>query len=233
MLGCFSLHWKHVVFILFPLQLSKQPNLGKKYKKMKERKLFCRWRNLLFSSMYKMKQEYIARIARFAFVGLWSTFNPKSVVITSYREEWMIYRGPGFLSVVWLGSSTTPFPFSRQKVASLSQSSCVCLIELSGGRARMGWARSRSEHRVKACPSINHLILSGFLSLCVGGRGSAYYMERGGGGEVEPITKTAANTRIVFATYPCSIMRARKALWVRIPTSLKIINRRYRHCRNV
>jgi hypothetical protein len=25
-------------------------------------------------------------------------------------EYWMIYRGPGFLAVVWFGSSLTPFP---------------------------------------------------------------------------------------------------------------------------
>ncbi len=49
-------------------------------------------------------------------------------------ECWMIYRGPGFLTVVF-SSSPTPIlpPLSRQQVVSLSQSSCVPPIELTGG----------------------------------------------------------------------------------------------------
>jgi hypothetical protein len=47
----------------------------------------------------------------------------------------MICRGPGFLAVVLLGSSPTPYPpFSRQKLVSLSQSSCVSPVELTDGR---------------------------------------------------------------------------------------------------
>ncbi len=59
----------------------------------------------------------------------------------SPRQYWMIYRGPGFLSVEWFGSSPAPFfPHSRQQVVSLSQSSCVSPVELTDGRE---WARRR------------------------------------------------------------------------------------------
>jgi hypothetical protein len=48
----------------------------------------------------------------------------------------MLYRGPGFLAVVWFGSSPTlfaPSPSSRQLV-SLSQSSRVSPVKLTDGR---------------------------------------------------------------------------------------------------
>jgi hypothetical protein len=44
----------------------------------------------------------------------------------------MIYRGPGFLAVVWLAPSPPPFPV--RQVVSLSQSSCVSPVELTDGR---------------------------------------------------------------------------------------------------
>ncbi len=50
-------------------------------------------------------------------------------------EYWMIYRGPGCLAVVWVGSSPTPSP----TVPSASSLSCsvfysVLLVELTDGR---------------------------------------------------------------------------------------------------
>ncbi len=49
------------------------------------------------------------------------------VVIFANREYWMIYRGPGFLAVVSLGSSSTPFHISCEQIVSLSF--CVsCLL---------------------------------------------------------------------------------------------------------
>ncbi len=53
------------------------------------------------------------------------------------REYWMIYRGPGFLVAVWLGSS--PTASRRQQVVSLSQSPCVSPVELTDGRGGGVW----------------------------------------------------------------------------------------------
>ncbi len=52
------------------------------------------------------------------------------------RVYWMIYRGPGFLAVVWFGSSPTPppIPHPHEQVVSLSPSSCVLPVELTLGR---------------------------------------------------------------------------------------------------
>ncbi len=44
----------------------------------------------------------------------------------SCREYAMIYKGPDFLTVVWIGSSPTPFTLSRQQVVSLFLSRPVC-----------------------------------------------------------------------------------------------------------
>ncbi len=65
------------------------------------------------------------------------------MIIGLYRQDWMINRGPGFLAVIWFGSTPTPFPLSHQQVATLSQSSCVSLIELTDGRGGREWAWSR------------------------------------------------------------------------------------------
>ncbi len=52
------------------------------------------------------------------------------------KEYWIIYRGPVFIAVVWFGSSSTSYLLylSRQQVVSLSQSSCVSLVQLGDGR---------------------------------------------------------------------------------------------------
>ncbi len=78
------------------------------------------------------------------------------------RKYWMNYRLPGFLAVVWFGSSPHPVPLFHQQVVSLSQSSCVSPVELTDGRGRGmvgGWAKSYDGE--KAWSSINQLILSG------------------------------------------------------------------------
>ncbi len=69
----------------------------------------------------------------------------------------MIYRGPGFLTVVWFGSS--PTPFSREQVVSLSQSFCVSPDELIDGWVD-GQGTKSSYDGEKAWPSINHSIIS-------------------------------------------------------------------------
>ncbi len=45
------------------------------------------------------------------------------------REYWMICRGPGFLAVIWFGSTPIPPP-SHQQVISLSRSYCVSRVKL-------------------------------------------------------------------------------------------------------
>jgi len=65
----------------------------------------------------------------------------------------MIYRVPYFIAVVWFGSYPIPFsPLFCQQVVSLSQSSCVSLLELTDGRDGGPW-----ENLVLH----NHSILSG------------------------------------------------------------------------
>jgi hypothetical protein len=66
--------------------------------------------------LYRTFQTYI-------FYGQWSVPQPSPpssqrsglpVGRVGRRDYWMVYRGPGFLSVVWFGSSPTS-PLSRQK----------------------------------------------------------------------------------------------------------------------
>jgi hypothetical protein len=64
------------------------------------------------------------------------------------REYWTIYRGAGFLSVVWYGSSYTPSPLVfRQKVVSLSQSSRSSLLIWKGGGGGEGGAESDDDEK--------------------------------------------------------------------------------------
>ncbi len=53
--------------------------------------------------------------------------------------EWLYCRGPGFLAVVWFGSS---FPLSCKQFISLSQTSYVSPVELTDGRGVEGGAKS-------------------------------------------------------------------------------------------
>jgi hypothetical protein len=51
------------------------------------------------------------------------------------REFWMIYRGPGFLAVVWFGYSHISFsPSPARKLSLFPESSCVSLDEVTDGR---------------------------------------------------------------------------------------------------
>ncbi len=36
--------------------------------------------------------------------------NEKANAMAGHREYWIIYRGPGFIAIVWFGSSPNPFP---------------------------------------------------------------------------------------------------------------------------
>ncbi len=44
------------------------------------------------------------------FFTLWTPSWTYELLWLSVREYWMIYRGPGFLAVVWFGFSPIPFP---------------------------------------------------------------------------------------------------------------------------
>jgi hypothetical protein len=79
------------------------------------------------------------------------------------REYCMIYRGPGFLAVVWGGSSITHLtPLSRQQLFSLSQSSYVSPLKLTDGRGVRGGVFEEPNHTTaeKSGPSIIHSLLS-------------------------------------------------------------------------
>jgi hypothetical protein len=56
----------------------------------------------------------------------------------SIRGFWMIYRGQGFHAFLWFGSSPPPTPLSCQQIVSLSLSSCVSPVELTGRWGRGG-----------------------------------------------------------------------------------------------
>ncbi len=63
----------------------------------------------------------------------------------SHREYWMIYRGPGFLAVVWFGSSPNPPPLPRQQAVSLSRLPLCRRSRLL--MRRRGWGRSHNIRR--------------------------------------------------------------------------------------
>jgi hypothetical protein len=92
-------------------------------------------------------------------------------IMTSYlpisqtREYWMIYRGPGFLAVLWFGSTPSPFPpLSHQY--SLSYSVFLWVAGRASLQERCGEGVGVEPNDLeKAWPSINHLILSVFVSM--------------------------------------------------------------------
>ncbi len=83
--------------------------------------------------------------------------------MTLGREFWRVYRGPGFLAVLWFCSSSipTPPPLSRQQVVSFAQPFSVLLVELTDGRGGRGWLGSQITRPQESLGfSINHSILS-------------------------------------------------------------------------
>jgi hypothetical protein len=77
------------------------------------------------------------------------------------KEYWMIYRGPSFLAVVWLGSSPTPSPSRQQVGLFLTLPVCRRRPELSGGRrgGEGGGGEAESYDGERDWSSINHSIL--------------------------------------------------------------------------
>jgi hypothetical protein len=90
---------------------------------------------------------------------------PSCTRCTFTREDWMIYRGPGFLAaVVWLGSLLTLFPtLTSESFLSFS----VFLWVTGRGRERSGGGGVKPYDREKAWPSTNHSILSDLHVCCV------------------------------------------------------------------
>ncbi len=80
-----------------------------------------------------------------------------SVCVYLSIEDWIIYRGPGFLPVVWFGSTLTPSPLSPQKAHTGRLRKRGKLLTGEGVR---GWAWSRIIYgRKKEWPSINYSTL--------------------------------------------------------------------------
>jgi len=73
----------------------------------------------------------------------------------------MIYKGPGCLAVVWLGSSPTPFPPSTDSIFSLFLSLPVCrrssLLTEEGGGGRWGTKSFRTRESLTLYKSFNTL----------------------------------------------------------------------------
>ncbi len=54
------------------------------------------------------------------------------------REDWMIYRGSGYLAVMWFGSTPAPFPLPLPSANCLSFSVFLCVFGRAYWRDR-GW----------------------------------------------------------------------------------------------
>ncbi len=79
------------------------------------------------------------------------------MVLIPSRGYWMIYRGSGFLAVVWFGSTPNLPPFHVSKHDQRSKGrprNTTCWWERGG---------AKSLDRKKGRPSINNSILSGFI----------------------------------------------------------------------
>ncbi len=95
---------------------------------------------------------------------MWSSLFLLSIVaMHESRKYELIYRGPGFLEEVWLGSSPTPSPHQQ---VSLSQSSCVLPWSglYWGERRGLGDGRGAKSYD-KAWSSIKSSTLSGYVYL--------------------------------------------------------------------
>jgi len=95
-------------------------------------------------------------------LGTWGQRAPTASWTVVTRECWMIYRGPGFLAVVWFGSSC---PFPPSPVSKLDRRH----TRRRGGR---GWARSRIirlQESLVLYKSFNTLWLKRFTATWWGG----------------------------------------------------------------
>jgi hypothetical protein len=76
----------------------------------------------------------------------------------------MIYIGPGFLSIVWFGSSPTLSPLSRQQARQAAHGKIKKERQLAdAGGGGWGKERAKSDNGEKALSSVNHSTLSGYI----------------------------------------------------------------------
>jgi hypothetical protein len=78
---------------------------------------------------------------------------PKETAMSPPREYWMIRRGPGFLAVVWFGSSPTPLYPPLSSPCFLCSSVFLCVAGRAYWRERGG---GKKYYREVAWSSINH-----------------------------------------------------------------------------
>jgi hypothetical protein len=94
----------------------------------------------------------------------------------------MVYRGLGFLAVVWLGSLPTPWTHSHRQVVSLSHCSCVSPVEIPAGKGgRNGRGRSQiiwPQESLALCKSFSIRCKLPFISYKKNRRGAQHRKDR-------------------------------------------------------
>ncbi len=135
----------------------------------------------------RLERWMVSRVVTDAFSGVYCMWSParsrssreyrnplySSVGFTvkcEDREYWMIYRGPGFLPIVWFGPS--PSPSSVGILSLFSKSSSVSQVELTDGRG--GGGRSQIIQQRESLVLYNHSIHSGVNHVKLYGPEQAY-----------------------------------------------------------
>ncbi len=127
-----------------------------------------------------------------------------SHVVLHCNGYWMMYRGPGFLAVLWLGSSPTlsppPSPVSISATGDTQDQKTETESQLADGRMRGGgWRGAESYDRYKAWSCINQYSLR--VTNCNGTTcTNAYIVYRN---FCHPLTWKAYSTRnnLVYGTH--------------------------------
>ncbi len=114
-----------------------------------------------FRQIYSLTQHYLSMYC----LSLSSSYLQHTELLSYCREYWMIYRGPGFLAVVYdwlLPQHLTPYPVSKldqRHTGRLTKK--VNLMTGEGGGSGGG---AKSYDCEKTWSSINYSILSGILA---------------------------------------------------------------------
>ncbi len=117
----------------------------------------------------------------------------------------MIYRGPGFLAIVWFDSSPTPSPSSsgskldRQHTGTEKERQVMYWRERGEGG---GWG-AKPYDRKKAWSSINNSILSDFMHLNKNNQRQHFFTLFAPGERLERLTKNA-KVSTVLGSIPAS-----------------------------
>ncbi len=75
----------------------------------------------------------------------------------------MIYRGPGFLAVVWFGSSPTPSPLSRQQARLATHRKTEKKRQLDDGRGGREGVGEEPNHSAARTSYLKHAIFSVYV----------------------------------------------------------------------